>query len=302
MALMDELAARGITSEDLEKAASARLFEQAAAAEGIDLDTLNDSQINELYGVWANGDAGEAKTASAGEIEEAHAKLAEAEILGRHMARMYMDELGKEAASMADLRTPFAHEAKKGVEAAAGAVRHAGQPSLGAVTRKMDKMVTRKAITERGGAGGLFERVKGKLTMAKDKAHEALTGHEAAKARANEYVRHNVHGTAPGGENKARDAREKSERLKGYAKRVGIGGAAASVPVVGKVVHDKMMKESSAEEFDAMALQLAEEILASANGSEKEAAAEDPSFDDALAARALEILEANGYDVSPLLD
>lgn len=158
MALMDELAARGITSEDLEKAASARLFEQAAAAEGIDLDTLNDSQINELYDVWANGDAGEAKTASAGEIEEAHAKLAEAEILGRHMARSYMDELGKEAAEPT-LRERAAARLKPITDEIAAARKTHGQ-SL----RAQEQMLKNKHPDARGTVG---RHGKALLTVAK---------------------------------------------------------------------------------------------------------------------------------------
>lgn len=39
----------GITVEDLEKAASVRLFEKAAAAEGINLNQLSSSEVDELY-------------------------------------------------------------------------------------------------------------------------------------------------------------------------------------------------------------------------------------------------------------
>ena len=42
----------GITVEDLEKAASVRLFEKAAAAEGINLADLSDSQVEELYAAY----------------------------------------------------------------------------------------------------------------------------------------------------------------------------------------------------------------------------------------------------------
>ena len=38
-----------ISAEDLEKAASVRLFEKAAAAEGINLNELSESQVEELY-------------------------------------------------------------------------------------------------------------------------------------------------------------------------------------------------------------------------------------------------------------
>lgn len=128
-----------ITAEDLEKAASVRLFEKAAAAEGINLSELSDSQVENLYSNYQQSseentmndqiiDLFEKQAAYEGidldalsddelayvynnfitnledemeeddgeyydEEEEAYEKLAEAEILGRHMARAYMDEL-----------------------------------------------------------------------------------------------------------------------------------------------------------------------------------------------------------------
>lgn len=102
MSIFDTLVESGVTQEDLEKAASARLFAEAAAAEGIDLSELSEDQAEELYDFWANGgDTGEEKYASAEEmlataaVKEASAKLAEAEYIGRYMARVYADEMGK---------------------------------------------------------------------------------------------------------------------------------------------------------------------------------------------------------------
>lgn len=152
MSLLEELESRGVTAEDLEKAASVRLFEKAAAAEGVDLDSLDVDQVEELYtsfltnqsddytkeasamndeivdlfektaaaegidlDMMADDELAELynhyvdnvlplqieeyeKEASYEQVDDAHEKLAEAEILGRHMARAYMDEMWKEAA------------------------------------------------------------------------------------------------------------------------------------------------------------------------------------------------------------
>lgn len=49
MSLLTELQARGVTAEDLEKAAAVRLFEKAAAAEGVDLDDLSEQQVIALF-------------------------------------------------------------------------------------------------------------------------------------------------------------------------------------------------------------------------------------------------------------
>jgi hypothetical protein len=149
MSLLEELESRGVTAEDLEKAASVRLFEKTATAQGVDLDSLDVNQVEELYTVFVSNqshddhhkeasamneeiiDLFEKTAAHEGinlddmhdeeltelynhyvenvlpeqvaeyddgeEVEDAHAKLAEAEILGRHMARAYMDECDKEA-------------------------------------------------------------------------------------------------------------------------------------------------------------------------------------------------------------
>lgn len=152
MSLLTELESRGVTAEDLEKAASVRLFEKAAAAEGVDLDSLDENQVEDLYVAFLSNPSTDdytkeasamndeivdlfektaahegidlddmaddelaelynhyvenvlpvqveeyEKGASVDEVDEATEKLAEAEILGRHMARAYMDEMYKEA-------------------------------------------------------------------------------------------------------------------------------------------------------------------------------------------------------------
>jgi hypothetical protein len=49
MTLLDQLQKRGVTAEDLEKAAAVRLFEKAASAEGVDLDALSTEQVSDLF-------------------------------------------------------------------------------------------------------------------------------------------------------------------------------------------------------------------------------------------------------------
>ena len=78
------------------------LFEKQAAYEGVDLESLNDEELAYVYNNFITNLAEqEGDEAYYGEDvdaeQEAYEKLAEAEILGRHMARAYMDELEKEA-------------------------------------------------------------------------------------------------------------------------------------------------------------------------------------------------------------
>lgn len=155
MSIFDTLVESGVTQEDLEKAASARLFAEAAAAEGIDLSELTEDQAEELYDFWANGgDDAYAKEASAeymlqeAAVKEASAKLAEAEYIGRYMARVYADELNKLAAGEEVLlhhRTmgdggPIAERAKVLEEAALG--------KNGLIKGKSRKSVVGKAKAE----------------------------------------------------------------------------------------------------------------------------------------------------------
>jgi len=113
MSVIDAFAKNGGDLESLESAASAVLFEKAAAAEGIDLETLSEEQVNALYTHFTTG--GETQEVPAEEVKEAEAKLAEATIIGQHMARAFVDEvivLNKEAASD-DKKPPFL-KGKKG--------------------------------------------------------------------------------------------------------------------------------------------------------------------------------------------
>jgi hypothetical protein len=81
MSLLAELEARGVTAEDLEKAAAVRLFEKAAAAEGVDLNDLDESRVEELFNHFVSNSTSTEKEASAmnDEIVELFEKTASAE-------------------------------------------------------------------------------------------------------------------------------------------------------------------------------------------------------------------------------
>ncbi len=220
--LAETLAQHNITPEDLEKAASVRIVQKVASAEGIDLDQLSGAQLEELFAHFEQnvlsgllgGEAQAAgveekiasltqeqafelfdKQASAegldlsgasdeqlgaafeyfvehvlpvmaandfepvvpsaekqAEVAEAQAKLAEADILGRQMARGYMDEMGKIAT---DAVPP-----SRQIGAAAPTLRE--RASAGARSA---------ASAVHGGAGRLGEFVsRGHLTGGKAKA------------------------------------------------------------------------------------------------------------------------------------
>jgi len=96
-------------NEDMEKAAAAELFVKLAQENGINLNQMTDADISSLWQETFGEKTAEAAVAveptvdptiEAAEQEHAEkqaslAKFAEAEELGRHMARSYVDELQK---------------------------------------------------------------------------------------------------------------------------------------------------------------------------------------------------------------
>lgn len=85
------------------------LFEKTASDEGIDLDEMSDEDLVELYEHYVENVLPKQLADGLDEEDEekvadAQEKLAEAEILGRHMARAYMDEMDKEALSLSDVK------------------------------------------------------------------------------------------------------------------------------------------------------------------------------------------------------
>lgn len=335
MSLLEELESQGVTAEDLEKAASVRLFEKAAAAEGVDLDSLDVDQVEELYASFLSNQSyddgytkeasamndeiidlfektaaaegidleemaddelaelynhyvenvlptqleevekeAEAdtkdlaldlfqKTAAAGgidlgqydedelvdmynhyvenvlplqmgdktaaaEVEEAQEKLAEAEILGRHMARAYMDELEKDA-SMKD-------KAKAGMDRAKSGVR-----------RGYD------AAKEKASQAGSAARRGAASVGSALKAEQLREGLKELKASKKKYPLMSKARRA-----KAQQA-AKMKALRGGGKTLAAYGALGAAGYGAKKGVDAMRKESSVDDIDALIEELAEE-------------------------------------------
>jgi hypothetical protein len=101
------LAEQTSTSEDVEKVAQAEFFLKLAHKNGIDLNSLTDSQVNELWSATFSKTAEEEdkkeddkeKVEKAKEehekAKESAAKVAEAEMMGRVMAESYVNHLQK---------------------------------------------------------------------------------------------------------------------------------------------------------------------------------------------------------------
>lgn len=323
--LLEELESRGVTAEDLEKAASVRLFEKAAAAEGVNLETLDQEQIEELYSAFINnnnpsssvvGEDNLMKEANAMneeivelfekqaeaegidletlddvelanmynhyvenvlpeqieaeqsyEVEEAHAKLAEAEILGRHMARAYADESEKIAATMGER----AEAAKEKVKSAVDSIKEKGK-AAGERARQAGKSVA--------DAG----RSAGRTYMDAIKLKELREGISKAKGATGETL-----------------SAARKQMLRGGAKGLLAAGATGAAGYGGYKGVKKMTKKSSYDILEENAEALALEFLS------KEA--ENNQIDDInlneyseaeienyITERAVEMLIDAGYD------
>lgn len=157
---------------DAEKAASVFLFQKVAEDDKIDLDAMNPEDVQELYNYFLAevlpGMIGsdEEKKASAAEVEEAQAKLAEVEVLGRHMARSFHDEQQKIAAGINPVQAAknigqagvylARNHPGKAALIGAGGLATAGGAAYGAKKLK-DKMTADK--TTEASAPGIFDKL-----------------------------------------------------------------------------------------------------------------------------------------------
>ena len=244
------------------------LFEKQAAYEGVDLDALSDDElayvfenfVGNLESEYDNGDDEEVYEYD--EEEEAYEKLAEAEILGRHMARAYMDELEKEAKAEPKRLT------KNDRAYYTGRMRELLTGHQAAGQRAAKRIKAEASITD--------EERKAMARIQEAKQKDGLTRITSAKDRE----------LAASGVKKVKKHKSiaRAERLKGYGKR-GLAVSAAGGLAYGA---KKMMdKEAANEAIYNLAFDRAEEFL-----KEGSIADYDGSTIDNLA---IEVLEDHGY-------
>ena len=312
MSLLTELESRGVTAEDLEKAASVRLFEKAAAAEDVDLDSLDENQVEDLYVTFLSNQSNDdytkeasamndeivdlfEKTAASEGIDlddmadhelaelynhyvenvlpeqveeyekgasgdEEYEKLAEAEILGRHMARAYMDEMDGDfdKIARAKWKTQMGLSGGKGVGSGKGREgRAAGMKKK--QQAEAAKYIEQKAIRGRRGIRGLGGKSRAELNAA---VKNLTAGDKLRMAgqrygdRATQLVKNNPR-TAAG-------------LALGGAAALGAGGAygvsrmrdkAASVESDATLLAAEMLKNESGYDYDDLVEDRALEIL-----------------------------------------
>lgn len=274
---------------------------KVAAANELDITDLSVEDLAELRHAVASEiaedpDAYFAKTAAA---EEFQSKVAEADYLGRLMAHSFADELGLEKVAKAPRMDPNSAEFK----ALPQGQRDAVMAELSRSAKGQSKsnkpapngfaaMESRSGIKahEKGVAEGVLSR--GRVSAARDKVKNYLSEHVAAPVGRAALTTGRALGVS---------GRRAAQATGGAA--LGLGGLAAAGGLYAGARHVARAGARDAQEknsFDELALERAREFLASQGidpDSGEKVAASEAEIDDALNARALELLEEAGWSV-----
>lgn len=277
-------AAAQSNQEDLEKEASVQLFMKLAGEQNIDLASMPDAQVNELYQVWrdktaaaeppaeptateptapakvAEDDAEKKKREEAEKEHEekkaAAEKVAEADFLGRVMAHAYVNELNKIASTGEPPAEPTATTPT--------------EPAEDKTAGKMPEALRKGLEAARGAAGKAADKGKELAGKAGDAAKKHK-GHAAAAAG----------GAAAGG-------------AAGF-----MAGKSKKASAIDELATDRaviMAHEAGLDPEEAGRKVAAVRELGMLGESEKVAHA--ANVDAAIGIRALELLEAAGYEVT----
>lgn len=240
-------AAAETAPEDLQKQAEIELFGKLAASQNIDLNTLPDEQVEQLFADFQKQASEEKKDdkedEAKKELEEKKAaseKVAEADSLGRIMAHAYVDELRKIAAAEQE------KEAAGAVEVGMRA-RHAISSGASAVKGKAKEL-----------AGKAKDVMSAKEWRQGSQAKSNINSDLGTRMFQNQAMK-----SAPKGvrEDAVKAMRESANRTagkhisSGRAKTLGAYGAAAGVAGAGTAAAMHKKKESSA--VDELAAELA---------------------------------------------
>lgn len=302
----------------LAQAAEIELFGKLAAANGIDLNTLTDAQIEQLYADTFSKEAefppakedkddkggeeeAESKKEKAKEEHEekkaSQEKLAEADFLGRVMAHAYVQELNKiaaatgeegetkEALSATEIGMKARHHGGKALEAGKKALKGVGDAFSG---KQLREGLQGKANSE----SALGKHLSGKAALhapkgMRDSTQKAI--HEGAEANAKKNIRHGAAKTvaayggaaaAAGGAAHAAGKKKESSAIDELAADLAVEKAAAA----------GWDAEESAERMNALLL-----LGASDEGSKVASVA---TVEEAIDIRASELLELAGYPVT----
>ena len=269
---------------------------KVAASEGIDLDALDRSEYHELFDIVAESMQDPEYMENKLAEDEANAKLAEADALGRYMAQAFMDEQAKiadkavSAASHGDDAYAKHLETMAGIDKIEKAEAGKGRRVLpGGLAIENTTLKSRPAalkaqeesVRHMGSAGNVSGALKKRV---EERLKNETIGQKAMKHV--DRLGRRLGGASPSG-----------RMLRGGAAIAGGTLAAGGAAYGAKRMMDKKSVDAA---FEAQALSLAERFLVQSGVdielSKVAAWADELDFNEsALAGRAREILEENGY-------
>jgi hypothetical protein len=271
---------------DLEKVAQMAILEKLANDEGYDLSGLSEEEAEDLANqIMADAASdGEEQGEEVPEEEmakEAQAKFEEADFLGRVMAHSYTQELEKIAEHSAEDIAKFTksrEKADKGLKFSKG-------KNKGYITKGLPSA----RIKAEGAAHAVSRGVRkgaDKAETAGRKVTGALSRAKAAIGRSGTYS--DLH--RAGGAVKGHLSKHQGKYMLGGLGAAAIGGGALAA----HKAFSKSEKSKTASAFEKLAEDRANELLE--NDGEFELSG-DENFDEALNARAIEMLQENGYTI-----
>lgn len=277
--------------DDIEKMAQLTLLTKEAAAEGVDLSEFSDGELLEMAdNLYGGGEEVDMEKESA-------AKFEEADFLGRVMAHSFNQELfdiEKEAGA-----GQWAKEApgraygavKGGLGKAWGAIGRAGEEAGQGLHRAPGsrRAMKRQNVTSESYTDAMEalkgSRFSGKVRKADVREYDRLAG-----------IVNRGKASAKGFQKGQETAGKVGRRAAQIGAGVGLAGAAGGAGYGGyRGVKAMQEKKSADSAIEQLVIDRANEHLESAGLIEKEAAGDE--FETMVDRAALEMLEANGYEV-----
>ena len=322
-ALLQELATKGVTSEDIEKAAAARLFEKTAAAEGIDLNSMDGTQQDQLFDHFVEnvlpGMVSGEKAASADPTEEEFVAAVMAKVasldddtkIALFERQAAYEQLALEDLDGENLKVAYAHFCESllptmvaqdgavveidGIDKTAEADKVAEAQAKLAEAEILGRHMARAFADEQNKLAGAGDAIKGGLGRAK-----ALLSGSTLKEMANvpgHEFKGVMHHALEGGPGKgvATEA-QKVLAARGMAGVAGLGALGTGAYGAKKIFGGKG-KESTASApiLEELAMQKAAEILEINGIDPTTGAAKEASIEEIVDYRARELLQAAGY-------
>lgn len=280
---------------------------KVAAANELDITSLSVEDLAELRlavaeEIAADPDMYFAKSAAE---EEFQAKVAESDYLGRLMAHSFADELGIDVEKLA--RDNTAESIARNRHRAEALLRSNGPSSAERAAARRDaagKHIPRKGENSVFNIEGPLPKPESRAAVMAERAPEAPLAERLGKYKQDRHVDFSAEG-ARGLATRANDlAMRLGRKIPGAGvvrdprARLAIAAGLGTAGVGGAAYGAKKLYDRDKRSFDELALERAQEYLASQGidpSTGEKVAASEAEIEDAINARAIELLEESGW-------